>query len=85
MPFLVEVNMKISGIMAQPDEHRIMVQPHHEVRFLKTMTLPAVPKVGTVIDAPVKPDFTLPCRVTRVEWSEPRDMFVVSYRYAKKK
>jgi hypothetical protein len=78
MPILVEVNMHIPNITVPLEAHRTRVL---QVRFLKTMTLDGLPNLGSSIDVTVKPDVTLRCTVTHLEWSEPREMFVVSCRY----
>jgi len=82
MSVVIEVNLRIPSLTV-----RTVGEPDHivnntAVRFLKTMTVPAVPKVQALMDVTVQPDITLRCAVTRAEWSDGRDMFIVSCRYA---
>jgi hypothetical protein len=55
-----------------------------DVRFLRDMDLPELPKPGGILQLHTKDGPSLECEVQRVDWSEGKDRFVVSCKYAKR-
>ena len=81
----VEVKLRIPNLTVKTTGQPNHIVNNTAVRFLKTMTVPAVPKVGALIDVTVQPAISWSCEVTHVEWSERRNMFSVSCRYANRR
>ena len=55
------------------------------VRFTRLTTVPAIPKPGdSLVLSTNKGDTTFACTVTRSDWHEEKELFVVSCSYAKR-
>jgi hypothetical protein len=84
MPIEVEVNLKIPSLTVhspgKPDQ-RI---DNSSVRFSRRITVEAVPKPGDWL--PLSTRFADPfeCTVTRVDWNDEKNLFVVSCTYSRR-
>ena len=52
------------------------------VRFTKLIAVPAIPKAGASIQLTTSSGKTLACEVTRTDWNEGRELFVLSCKYS---
>jgi len=84
MSITVEANMRIPGLTVRSPDQPVRVINNSSIRFTKLIEVPAIPKPGDSLDVTISSGFTCDCTVTRVEWHDDRDLFVVSCNYAKR-
>lgn len=80
----VLINLRIPSLTLKQDVDAPRRVDNSMLRFLKTIEVPAIPKVGDTLtltaDALVTP---FPCTVKRSDWDDRENMFVVSCAYGK--
>jgi len=77
----IEINLQIPTVkepLKGPDGWPIS---NADIRFLKRIEVPKLPKVGDLLDLTVKPDFTFQANVARSDWHEEKELFVVACKY----
>jgi len=79
----VEVNLRIP-VVKEPRKSGGYPINSADVRFLRDVGVPVLPKPGGVLHLETKDGPSLECEVHRVDWSEGKDCFIVSCRYAKR-
>lgn len=84
MPIEVEVNLKIPRVTIRPANAPVQVIDNSAVRFIKLIHVPAVPKPGSVLQLTANVSQTFDCEVTRTDWNEERELFVVSCSFSKR-
>lgn len=84
MPTDVEINLRIPRMKVPAlDEHGNPID-NSLVRFARRFEVPAIPKPGASLQLTLSSGHMFECEVTRVAWSERKDMFVVDCKYAKR-
>jgi hypothetical protein len=81
----VLINLKIPSLTVKGDGGNPPKRLDNSgVRFVKALEVPALPKVGDVLDMTAS-QATAPfgCRVTRSDWDDRENLFVVSCAYAR--
>ena len=77
----VELNLRIPNMKVRTlDEHGYPID-HSTIRFKKVVQLPTIPKQGEALPF-VASDKTLNAVVVRSDWSDDKDMFIVTCQYA---
>jgi hypothetical protein len=84
VPIQVELNLKIPRVTLRPADGPPQVIDNSAVRYTKRIDVPAVPKPGEVLQVPAGPFQTFDCSVTRSDWNDERELFIVSCSYAKR-
>jgi hypothetical protein len=84
MPIDVEVNMKIPSLTVTTAEHGERRIDNGPVRFTKQIVVEAIPKAGEVLQLSTRMGEPFGCTVTRSDWSEDKNQFIVSCSYAKR-
>ena len=84
MSITVEANLKIPSIIIKSINEPVRRIDNGGVRFIKRIAVDAVPKSGNTLLLATGSGGSFDATVTRVEWSESKDLFVVSCTYAKK-
>ena len=81
---VVEVNLKIPRLTLKSPNEDDKVIDNGAVRFLKLVTVPALPKSGESLqlNAASAPPFA--CDVIRADWVEAKEKFVVYCKYSKR-
>ena len=82
MSIAVEVNMKIPGLTIRSADRPVKVINNSAVRFARLIDVPAIPKPGASLQVPVG-GVKFGCTVTRAEWHEEREIFIVSCHFSK--
>ena len=80
----VELNLRIPSLTirgANEDPKRI---DNQSVRFKKRITVATIPKAGEVLQVTSRHGEPFDCTVTRADWSESAEIFVVSCNYARR-
>jgi hypothetical protein len=80
MSLTVEIKLRVPSLRVQTESAPRKIANAH-VRFLKTIELGSLPAPGATIMAPTSRGVPFACVVTRVDWEEERQMFVVSCQY----
>ena len=84
MPIQLEVNLKIPRVTLRPADGPVQVIDNSALRYTKLIHVPSVPKAGEVLQVPAGPFQTFDCTVTRADWNDQRELFIVSCSYAKR-
>ena len=84
MSITVEANLKIPRVKNPiKDEHGYPVDSG-AVRFRKPVEVQAIPKSDDALQLETASGTILECTVTRADWDQDRELFVVSCSYAKR-
>ena len=85
MPIDVEINLSIPRLTIRSANAPDKVIDNSIVRFTRLAQVPSIPKAGDPLQlaARVEGD-ALDCVVTRADWSEEKELFIVSCNYSKK-
>ena len=80
----VEANMKIPRLTIRSANQPDKVIDNSMVRFTKRIQVPAIPKPGAPLTLTASGGQTFESTVTRADWHEEKEMFIVSCSYAKR-
>ena len=85
MPIDVEINLRIPRLTIKSASAPDKVIDNSVVRFTRLAQVPSIPKAGDPLQlaARVQGDM-IDCIVTRADWSEEKERFIVSCNYSKK-
>jgi hypothetical protein len=78
----VEVNLKIPTLTVRLAEGNRKRIDNRSVRFIKRITVTAIPKPRESLKLSTQGGLSFRCSVARLDWSEERNLFVVSCVYA---
>jgi hypothetical protein len=84
MSIEVEVNLRIPTLTIRSPHEPDKRIDNSIVRFTKLIQVPSIAKPGAPLQLTVSSGQTLDCTVTRADWHEQQERFVVSCTYAKK-
>jgi hypothetical protein len=84
MSITVEANLKIPSITIKSINEPARRIDNGSVRFVKRIAVDAVPKSGSTLPLSTASGGSFDATVTRVEWSESKDLFVVSCTYERR-
>ena len=82
MAITVEANLKIPSITVKSATEPVRRIENGGVRFIKLIDVEALPKTGELLPLSTRLGPPFEGTVTRVEWSEGKDLFIVSCSYA---
>ena len=80
----VDANLKIPNLTVHPVDAPARRVNNHSVRWIKHMTVEAIPKPGDTVRLSTRRGPPFDATVTRVEWNTTKNLFVVSCNYAKR-
>ena len=83
MPFEIEINLRIPAVKDPVKDGTGWPINNADVRFIKRVATPSLPKPGDVLDLTIRPDHAFQATVVRSDWHEEKEMFVVACKYAK--
>lgn len=78
----VEINLQIPAVKDPVKGADGWPINNADIRFLKRVDVARLPKIGEHIELTVRPDVAFQASVTRSDWHEEKEMFVVACRYA---
>ena len=84
MPITVEANLRIPSLRVQSADGPDRRVDNASVRFLKRIAVDAIPKIGDTLRLSTQSGGSFDGTVTRVDWDEGKDLFVVSCLYARR-
>ena len=80
----VEVSLRVPNMKVRAlDEHGYPID-HGAVRFVKVVSVPAIPKPGELLPLTTASGTMLEGTVVRADWHEGRARFVVACQFAKR-
>lgn len=80
----VEINLRIPRVKTPVKDPNGYPIDNGSVRYLRRVTLPALPKPGAVLRLETRAGLELECEVTRADWDEGKELWVVYGRYSKR-
>ena len=84
MAIRVEANLRIPRVTVSSPDQPPQVIDNSGRRFTKLIDVPTIPKPGESLELSIGGGIVFTCTVTRADWSDDRDLFVVSCAYAKR-
>jgi hypothetical protein len=85
VPIDVEINLRIPRLTIRAANAPDKVIDNSVVRFTRLAQVPAIPKAGEPLQLPARVNGdSIDCVVTRSDWSEEKERFIVSCNYSKK-
>ena len=78
----VEISLRVPNMKVRALDENGYPIDHAAVRFRKLMKVPAIPKPDETLELTTRSGVKLPARVVRADWSEGRELFVLSCQYA---
>lgn len=78
----VEINLRIPAVKDPIKSSDGWPINNADIRFVKRIEVPKLPKPGDLIELTARPDVLFQGSVTRSDWHDEKEMFVVACRYA---
>ncbi len=77
----VEIELRIPTLTVRADNDEVKRIDNAHVRFRKTLQVPEFPKPGSVIQLRIGSTLVFDSTVSRADWHEEKQMFVVCCQY----
>ena len=84
MPLDVEVNLRIPSVKEPALDVNGYPINSADVRFIRGVSVPALPKPGAILHLETAQGMSLACEVRQADWSESKALFIVYCTYAKR-
>ncbi len=84
MSIEVEVNLRIPRVKVPTLDENGYPIDNSSVRFTKRILVPSIPKPGASLQLTTSSGKSFDCEVTRADWNDARELFVLSCKYAKR-
>jgi hypothetical protein len=84
MPIEVEVSLKIPSFTARVAGEPDRKVDNSMVRFAKRIVVEAIPKAGDTLSLSTRTGAPFECTVTRADWDEHKNMFVIACSHARR-
>jgi len=84
MSISVDANLKIPSLKAKSSDEPNTRIDNRNLRLIKRIDVDAVPKPGDILQLSTRSGAPFDSTVTRVEWDEGKDRFVVSCTFARR-
>ena len=82
-PTVVEINLRIPSVKEPLKDVSGWPISNGDIRFLKRITVPSLPKPGDAVELSALPDHAFQATVVQANWHEEKQVFVVACKYAK--
>lgn len=80
----VEIALRIPTLKLNDGDEPKRVDNTH-VRFKKIIQVPAFPPPGSTLQLTAGPNLVFECTITRADWHEEKQLFVLSCKYPKQR
>ena len=77
----VEVSLRVPNMKVRALDENGYPLDHANMRFRKMIQVPAIPKPDAMLELSTRSGKTIQARVVRSDWSEGRELFIVSCQY----
>ena len=85
MAQIVEISLKIPSLRVRREgKEDPETITNSEVRFTKRVELESIPKIGEVLTMEIGSGGSFECEVSRSDWRDDMNIFVVACRYSKR-
>jgi hypothetical protein len=84
MSFDVEVNLRIPSVKEPAKDENGYPINSADVRFIRTVSVPALPKPDALLQLEMRNGSSIECTVTLADWSESKELFIVYCTYSRK-
>jgi hypothetical protein len=84
MSITVEANLRVPSITVKRPDEPVRRIDNASVRFIKRVEVDAVPKTGDKLSLSTGAGGPFDAMVTRVDWNEGKELFVVSCTYERR-
>jgi hypothetical protein len=84
MPIEVEVSLRIPSLTFRSPDKPDQKIDNGSIRFSKRIQVEAIPKAGDWLSLTTRSGEPFECTVTRSDWSEDKNVFVVSCTYSRR-
>jgi hypothetical protein len=84
MAIHTEVNLRIPAVKEPRKDAQGYPINSANVRFIRDIELPELPKPGVLLQLETKNGAALECEVHRADWNEGKNCFIVYCRYTKR-
>ena len=84
MPIDVEVNLKVPSLTVSSPGKPDQRVDNSYTRFTKRIAVESIPKTGDALQLSTKFGEPFECTVTRADWHDDKNMFVVSCSFARR-
>ncbi|RPI54001.1 MAG: hypothetical protein EHM55_12125 [Acidobacteria bacterium] len=81
----VEIELRIPTLTIKVDEDTTKRIDNSLVRFRKVIQVPAFPPPGSKIELSAGSDLAFECAITRADWHEEKQRFVLACKYPKQR
>ena len=81
---VVEMNVRIPRVKNPVKDSNGYPIDNGSVRYLRQLTLPALPKPGELLKLPTSAGLEFEAQVVRANWDDAKEMFVVYAGYSKR-
>jgi hypothetical protein len=81
----VEIELRIPTFSIKTDDEETKRVDNSLVRFRKTIQVPAFPPPGSKIALSIGSNLAFECIITRADWHEEKQRFVLACKYPKQK
>ncbi len=78
----VEVSLRVPNMKVRALDANGYPIDHANMRFRKMIQVPAIPKPEATLELSTRSGTTIQARVVRADWSEGRELFIVSCQYS---
>ena len=82
MSIEVEVNLRIPRVKVPVLDEKGYPIDNGTVRFTKLIKVPSIPKPGATLELSTSSGKMFACEVTRADWNDERELFILSCKYA---
>jgi hypothetical protein len=80
----VEVNLRIPAVKEPAKDDNGYPINSADVRFIRLVSVPALPKLGALLQLETRAGTSIESEVNRVDWSEGKALFIVYCKYSKR-
>jgi hypothetical protein len=80
----VEVNLRIPAVKEPAKDDNGYPINSADVRFIRIVSVPALPKPDALLQLKMSDGSSIECAVSRADWSESKERFIVYCTYSKK-
>ena len=80
----VEINLRIPRVKDPVKDESGYPVDNGQVRYIRRLTVPALPKPQTLLQLPTSAGAVVECEVIRADWNDGKNLFVVYTTYSKR-
>jgi hypothetical protein len=83
MPIEVEINLRVPTFTVRDPMNQTRRVDNSQIRFVRRIHVESIPKVGESLPLTTRGGPPFDCTVTRADWHEQLNMFVIACKYGR--